>query len=152
MKVLAKNKRAFFDYEVIETYDAGIVLLGHEVKSIKTGHITIGDGIVKISPQETVLVNMDIPLYQKTAPQTVSWYQPKWPRRLLLTKREQTVLWSKVQQGGLRIIPLEVYESTRNRIKVKIGLAKLKKKVEKKSAIKERDVKREMDKEIRKFK
>lgn len=152
MRILAKNKRAYFDYEVSETLDAGIVLSWHEVKSIKFWHVNINDAVVKISPRDIVVLNMDVPLYEKTSPASVSGYEPKGPRKLLLTKREQGKLRAQLQQWGFRLIPIQIYESDRKRIKLTIWLAKLKKKVEKRSSIKERETKREMDREIRKRK
>lgn len=88
MKLITKNKRAYFDYQFEKDYQAGIVLAGHEVKSVKTSHINIQDAVVKLNKQEVLLYNMDIPLYNKTSPILVPLYQAKAPRKLLLTKRE----------------------------------------------------------------
>lgn len=88
MKVVSKNKRAFFDYTIEKDYLAGIVLKGFEVKAVKTSHINIQDAVVGIQNQEIWLYNMDIPLYQKTSPVLAPQYQPKAKRKLLLTKRE----------------------------------------------------------------
>ncbi len=153
MKLITKNKAAYMEYEIMDTYDTGIVLLWHEVKSIKGGHINISDAIVGFDGTTMVVKNMDIPFYEKANLRTV-WgnYNAKWPRGLLLTKLERTKIVAKTTKTWLAIVPLQVYIAKNGRIKVTIGVGKLRKKVEKKQVIKERDIKRDMDREIKAFK
>lgn len=151
MKILAKNKKIYFDYEIIDTRDAGIILQWHEVKSIKLQKAVLADAIVKIDEKEIWLINMDISLYKWTHPNTVPGYNPKGRRKLLLTKKQLGKLRSQIQKTGLHIVPLEVYADRNRRIKVKIGLAKRKRKIEKRSSIRERDIGRQMDREIRDY-
>lgn len=151
MKLISKNKRAYFDYEIDKTYEAGIVLKGHEVKSVKTSHINIQDAVVHIAQGECWLYNMDIPLYEKTSPILVPNYQPKGKRKLLLTKREIAKIAAALDKPGMVLLALEVGVSKGGFIKIKLGLGKLYKKVEKKQILKEKDLKKQMDREMRKY-
>lgn len=152
MRILAKHKKAHFDYEIIETLDVGIVLQWHEVKSCKLGHPNLTDGIVKIIGQTAYITNMDIPLYAKTPPALAPGYEAKWNRRLLMTKNQLTKRAERIQKTWLRIIPLELYETSTRFIKIKLGLGKLKKKVEKRSVLKDREITREVDRAMKKYK
>lgn len=152
MKIIAKNRKAWFDHEILDTLDAGIVLHWHEVKSIRTQWAYLQDAIVTISDRGAWIVNMDIPLYKKTSPVTMTSYEPKWRRKLLLTKQQLTKLRSKTQKTWLVLIPTQLRESQKHIFKITIALAKRRKKVEKKQAIKERETKRMMDKEARDYK
>lgn len=142
MKILAKNKRAYFDYDIEQTYDAGLVLQWHEVKACKMDHCTITEGIIRYDEKQRslLLINMDIPLYSKTQQSLVSGYIPKHPRQLLLNQKEITRLVASTKKTGLTIVPLELFEASNRRIKVKIWLAKLRKKIEKKQILKEKDI------------
>ncbi len=151
MRILAKHKKAHFDYEIIDTLDVGLVLRWHEVKGCKVGHPNISDAIVKILGGHAYITNMDIPLYAKTAPTLAVWYDPKWNRKILMTKNQLTKRAERTQKTWLRIIPLELYETTTRRVKLKLGLGKLKKKIEKRSVIKDREVTREIDRTMKKY-
>lgn len=142
MKILAKNKRAYFDYDIEQTYDAGLVLSWHEVKACKMDHCTITEWIIRYDEKQRslLLINMDIPLYSKTQQSLVPGYIPKHPRQLLLNQREITRLVASTKKTGLTIVPLELFEASNRRIKVKIWLAKLRKKIEKKQLLKEKDI------------
>ena len=142
MKILAKNKRAYFDYDIEQTYDAGTVLLWHEVKACKIDHCTITEWIIRYDEKQRslLLINMDIPLYSKTQQSLVPGYIPKHPRQLLLNQREITRLVASTKKTGLTLVPLELFEASNRRIKIKIGLAKLRKKIEKKQILKEKDI------------
>jgi len=94
---------------------------------------------------------MDIPLYEKTAHILVPGYQPKGKRKLLITKKELAKISAELDKSGTVIIPLEIYINNKNLIKIKIGVAKLMRKVEKKQVLKERDIKTEMDREIKRM-
>lgn len=142
--IITTNKRAYFDYEILETYEAGIELLGFEVKSIKTGRINLAGSYVLINKNEAWLLNTDIPPYQpKNTPED---YNPKRTRRLLLRKLEINNLIGKTHEKGLTLIPLKVYTKGRGRIKLEIGLGKSRKKKDKRDLLKKREDKKEMRK------
>ncbi len=142
--VIATNKRAYFDYEILETYEAGIELLGFEVKSIKTGRINLAGAYVVIRDGQAWLLNADIPAYQpKNAPAD---YDTKRTRRLLLKKSEIKNLIGRTQEKGLTLTPLKVYTKN-HRIKLEIGLAKSRKKYDKRELIRKRETQREMRRE-----
>jgi len=151
MKIITKNKRAYFDYEISKTYELGIVLKGYEVKSVKTSNINIRDSFVKIQSRELWIKNMDIPLYKKTAPHMVPGYEPKWNRKLLVTKKELgKIAWSLDKPWNV-LLPLAIFLNRRGLIKVKVGVGKLKRKIEKKQILKEKDIKRQMNREIKNY-
>src|SRR3989304_9334731 len=117
MGTLARNKRAFFDYDILETYQAGIVLEGQEVKSIKTGHINIEGSFVTIHKGDLQLLNAHIPAYKFAK---AAGYDPHRSRRLLLTKKEIRVILGRLSQKGLTMVPLKVFGKKRL-IKLEIG-------------------------------
>lgn len=143
--ILAVSKRAYFDYAILETYEAGIELLGLEVKAIKSGRVNISSAHVIIRGGEPWLINADIPPYQpNNTPQT---YDSKRTRKLLLKKSEIANLIGRVAERGLTIVPLKVYTKAR-RIKIEIGLGKSKRAKDKREVLKKRAVIREMRREI----
>jgi SsrA-binding protein len=142
-----KNKKAFFNYEVSDTFETGIVLSGSEVKSIKSGRMNFSDAYVKIVGGELWLVGADIPKYQFDGSME---YDPKRSRKLLVKKRELLDIESKLKQKNLTLIPVSVY-TTRGKIKVEVGYGKGRKRYEKKERLKEKDQKRELLYEKRKF-
>ncbi len=149
MKIFAKHRRAYFDYEILETFQAGIVLLGHEVKSVKTGHINIEGSFVTVHQGKLELLNAHIPAYPFA--KISGGYDPYRSRPLLLTKREISGILGKLSQKGLTMIPIKVYEKKRL-IKVEIGLAKARKKEDKREVIKTREIKRNIHKALRQSK
>lgn len=151
MKLITKNKAAYLDYEIIDTYTAGIVLLWHEVKSIKGSHVNIKDAIVRWdeATRHLTIRNMDIPLYERTSPLIVPWYQAKKPRDLLLTIKEITKIVAKTTKTGNSIIPLSVQVNPRGKVVIEIAVAARRRKVEKKQYIKEKEMQREMDRTIK---
>ncbi len=145
-KTIAENKKAFFDYEILEKFDAGIVLLGHEVKSIKTGHINLTGSFVVPKFEELFLLNAYIPPYQpKNTPKD---YEPSRSRKLLLRKSEIKSLIGKIRQKGLTLVPLKVY-SLKGKIKLQFGIAKGRKKTDKREKIKKREFQREKERLLR---
>ena len=148
--LLAKNKRARFDYEVTDTLEVGIVLRGHEVKAIKAGQVNLTDAVVLLQDNELWIHHLDIPLYKLASHAVTTWYEPKWRRKLLLHTRELRKWLGKISRTKQNMIPLDIYMNPRHRIKLTIGLAKRKKKVEKRSALREKDTKRQMDREMSK--
>lgn len=139
MNIYVENRKATFDYEILEKYEAGLVLIGQEVKSIKTGHINLTGSYVVFRDSEPYLIAAKIPPYQpKNAPAD---YNPEQSRKLLLNKKEIHYLLGKVSEQGFSLIPLKVYEKN-GRIKLEFALAKGKKKFDKKEKIKKRDIER----------
>ena len=145
-KNLAENKRVRYDYQILGVYEAGLVLFGHEVKAIKTGHVSLKGTYVVIRNGEAYLINALIPPYQSA--NTPENYDPKRSRKLLLKKSEIKSLIGKSKQKGLTLIPLKVY-TRRGKIKLEIGVAKGKREIDKREQIKEREVKREIERKFR---
>ena len=146
MAALAVNRKASFDYEIIETYEAGVKLVGSEVKSVKTGRINLAGSFVVIRNGEAWLTNAAIPPYQ---PKNISSaYDPERTRKLLLHRRELEELIGKTSQKGLTLVPLRVYTKG-PRIKVEFGLARHKKKYDKRDKIREREDKRKMERAMK---
>ncbi len=141
MPVITANKRAYFDYQILETYEAGIELEGFEVKSIKTGRINLAGSYAVIRNNQVWLLNVDIPPYQPK--NTPADYESKRSRRLLLRRSEIKNLIGRVQEKGLTLIPLRVYTKNR-KVKIEIGLAKSRKKQDKRELLKKRDAEREI--------
>lgn len=142
----AENKKAYRDYEILEEIEAGIQLEGAEVKSIRNGAISLKDSFVKFENGEAFLFNTYIAPYKYAGHATPD---PERKRKLLLKKRELKRLLGKVKERGLTIIPLKVYSKGRW-IKVLLALAKGRKKYEKRQILKEREIKREIERELKK--
>jgi len=146
MKFFAENRRAKFDYEILETYEAGLVLFGHEVKAIKTGHISLNNSFVVIKNNELYLINSFIPPYQ---PKNISSdYDPERSRKLLLQKQEIRSLIGKSKAKGLTLLPLRVY-TKKNKLKLEFAIGRGKRKIDKREQIKKRDIEREMERNLR---
>ena len=146
-KVINKNKKAFFNYEIRDRVEAGVVLTGAEVKAIKNSQINLNDSFVKIEKGEAWLWNAEIPQYKFS---DLDEYDPRRTRKLLLKKKEIDWLQSKVDQKRLTIVPLLVY-LTRGKVKIEIGLGKGKKSYDKKRKLKEKDLERELHREKRRY-
>lgn len=148
MGTVAINKRAKFDYDILETFEAGLVLAGHEVKSIKTGHINLQGSFVVIKDNEAYLLNAFIPPYQpKNTPEN---YDPNRSRKLLLHKKEIKYLIGKTKIKGLTLVPLKVYTiGKRGRIKLEFGVGRGKRKVDKRELIKKREAKRKIERAMK---
>ncbi|MDO8600354.1 MAG: SsrA-binding protein SmpB [bacterium] len=145
MNDLAVNKRARFDYEILETYEAGMELRGFEVKAVKSGRMSLAGAFVVIRGNEAWLLGAAIPPYQ--AANTPAKYEPERTRRLLLKKSEIRELIGKTAQKGLTLVPLKVY-TKRSRVKMLIGLARHKKQHDKRETIKKRESRREIARDI----
>ena len=141
MPAIAENKMAYFDYAIAKTYEAGLELFGFEVKAIKTGRVNLAGSYVIVRNDEAFLINADIPPYQPK--NTPADYDPKHSRRLLLRRGEIKELLGARTGQGLTVVPLKLY-SKRGKIKLEIGLARRKKKTDKRETIKKRDVAREL--------
>jgi len=147
MGVVAKNKRAYFDYEHLEKFEAGVVLTGQEVKSIKAGRINLAGTYVILRGNEAYLINADVPPYQpKNTPED---YNPTRPRKLLLNRSEIKYLVGKSEQKGLTLVPLRVY-TKKEKIKLEFAIARGRKKADKKDLIKKRESEKEIKRELKK--
>jgi len=151
MKIITKNKRAYFDYTFSKFYEAGIVLQWHEVKSIKTSNVNLRDSFARLEWKEIFLLNMDVPLYKYTSRVLAPNYNSKWKRKLLLNRREIGKIAWELDKPGNVLVPLEIYIKKNGRIKLKIWIWKLKRKVEKKQILKEKDIKRQMNRDIKNY-
>lgn len=137
-----KNKKAFFEYEIIESFTAGIVLLGTEIKSIRTGRANLTDSYCQFVTGEMYVRNLHISEYELG---TCNNHVAKRDRKLLLQKRELLKWQKKVKESGLTIIPLKLFINDKGLAKIEIGLCKGKKVYDKRESIKQRDAGREMD-------
>jgi SsrA-binding protein len=146
-KIIAQNKRARFEYIIEDVYEAGIVLVGSEVKSIRQGKINIEDSHAAITKDELILYNCNISEYNYS---TIFNHTPKRPRKLLLHKIELKKLLNKTKIKGYTIVPLSIYFNKSNKVKVEIALAKGKQEHDKRHSIKERDWQREKSREMKK--
>jgi len=134
------NKRAYFDYKILETLEAGIELLGFEVKAVKTGRMSLRSSFVTVKNNELWLTNALISPYQPL--NTPTDYNASRSRRLLLHKKEIAYLIGKLKEKGLTIVPLKMYNKSR-KLKVEIGIVRGKKQYDKRETIKKRDLNRE---------
>jgi len=148
MKILTKNKTAYFQYKILEEFEAGISLLGHEVKGAKTGRISIKGAYASIRNGEMFLIGAIIPPYQPK--NTSKNYDEKRDRRLLLKKKEIQYLADRIEKKGLTIVPLKVY-SVKGKVKIGIGLAKGKKEYDKREKVKKVLTEREMQRQVKEF-
>ena len=145
MQTYSENKKAHYDYEILEKFEAGLVLQGQEVKSIKTGHINLSGSYVVFKGFEPYLIGAKIPPYQpKNAPAD---YNPEQSRKLLLNKKEINFLIGKVNERGFSLIPLKIYDKN-GRIKIEFGLARGKRKFDKREKIKRQDIDRDVNREL----
>ncbi|MDX9992410.1 MAG: SsrA-binding protein SmpB, partial [Anaerolineales bacterium] len=144
-KIVATNRKASFEYFLLEQFEAGLSLHGSEIKSIRAGQISLAEAYIEVDGREAWLVECHIAPYEQANRFN---HDPKRRRRLLLHKREIRQLWDEVRQKGVTIIPLKVYLKE-GRAKIEIALAKGKKLHDKRQAIAERDQEREMKREAR---
>jgi SsrA-binding protein len=142
VKVIAKNRRALFDYHVESRVEAGISLTGTEVKSLREGSAQLSDSYAIGQRGELFLLNAQIPPYKPAGP--LLNHEPKRTRKLLLHRREIDRLLEQQQKGGYALIPLSIYFKD-GRVKVEIGVAKGKRAADKRDSIAEREARREME-------
>ncbi len=150
-KFLAKNRLAYRDYKILDTFEAGLVLKGYEVKAIREGGANLKGAYVTLKQTrkdipEVWLINANIPLYSKASPKIK--YDPTQSRKLLLKKSEINDLIGKKQEKGLTFVPLTFY-SKRGRIKLTIGIGRSKKKHDKREDLKKRDAERDIRRALR---
>ena len=145
MKILTNNIRASFDYTILETYQAGLQLLGNEVKSVKLSRASLKGSYITIKDNELFLINCNIPHYQNHID---TKYETDRPRKILLRRSEINSLITKKSASGLTIIPIKLYLS-HGIIKLEIVLAKGKKKIDKRHSIRDREEKRSIQRILR---
>jgi SsrA-binding protein len=140
-KVIASNRRARHDYEILETIECGMVLQGSEVKSLRAGQAQLKDGYAEVRDGELWLMSVHIAPYQFAR---FGGHEPERPRKLLIHRRERDRLIGKVNEAGLTLIPLSIY-FTNGLAKTELALAKGRRTIDKRHRIKEREVQRELD-------
>jgi len=141
-----KNKKAYFNYEFIDTFVAGLCLVGTEIKSIREGRLSFTDSYCYFIENELFLKNVHIDIYENG---TYYNHEPKRDRKLLLNKRELKKLKDKISQGGLTIVPTKIFINNSGLCKVEIALARGKKQHDKRNSIKDRDTQRESDRKLK---
>jgi SsrA-binding protein len=146
MPKLADNRRALRDFEILDEFEAGLVLAGHEVKSVRNGLMKLTGSYVTIASGSARLINAHIGLYPKAG--KVKDYDPVRTRQLLLHKKEIAKLASKLEQKGLTLVPISVYTKG-SKIKMKFGLARGRKEFEKKEKKKQRDIDRDVMRDLK---
>jgi SsrA-binding protein len=142
---IVNNKKAYFEYFVLEEYEAGIVLLGSEVKSIREGNVTLVDSFIYLKDGEIWIKNLKVSRYKQSHPSEK--HEENRDKKLLLTKKEISKISRKLEDAGTTCVPLSIF-SKRNKIKVKIGVVKGKKLWDKRNTIKERDMKRDLQRSL----
>ena len=145
-KLVANNKKAYHDYFIEETYEAGIVLTGTEIKSVRQGKVSIKESYAKIEKGELILYGMNISPYEQGNRYNVD---PLRPRKLLLHKQEIRKLIGYTTIKGLTLVPLKMYINEEGRAKVEIAVARGKKNYDKREDIAKRDAKRDMDRKMK---
>ncbi len=139
------NRKATFNYQLLDRFEAGVNLFGAEVKAVREGHVNLDGSFVRILGSEAYLVNANIFPYKYARPET---YDERRTRKLLLHKKEIISLKSKMDGSSLTIVPVSVY-TTHGLIKVELALAKSKKQFEKRESIKKRDINRHIEEELK---
>ena len=145
-KLIADNRRARFDYSVEETFEAGVSLLGTEVKSLRVGRVNIAESYCSFEGGGLVLINSNIPIYE---PASQFNHEPKRHRRLLLKKKELGKLLAQKERKGRTIVPLKMYFNDKGRAKLLIGVATGKSNIDKRATTKDRDWKKEQGRILR---
>lgn len=141
IKIVAKNRKAHFEYFLLEKFEAGIALKGSEIKSIRAGQVSLQEAYVQIDGKQAWLINSHIASYKEAS---YLDHDPKRPRKLLLHKKEIKLLWDEVRQKGVTIIPVSMYLKG-GKAKIEIAVAKGKKLFDKRHDLAEKDVRRDMN-------
>lgn len=148
MKIVSTNRKAYHDYFVESTYEAGICLEGSEVKSIRAGNCNLKDTFILIRNEEMILKNLYVKPYEKS---TAFTPDERRDHKLLMHKNEIKKLLSKVQVKGYTLVPTKIYFKD-SLVKIEVGLCKGKQNVDKKETLKEKDIKRDMERAIKNYK
>jgi SsrA-binding protein len=145
VKVLATNRKAYHDYHVEETHEAGVVLTGTEIKSVRAGSVNLRDAYAQVRNGELWLMNVHIAPYEPASRQNADPYRE---RKLLMHRKEIMRLFGRAQEKGLTLVPLRMYLK-KNRAKIEIGLARGKKQYDKRAAIAQREAAREIERAVK---
>lgn len=145
IKIVASNRKASFEYFLLEHYEAGIALHGSEIKSIRANQVSLAESYVEVDGKNAWLINAHIAPYD---PASYNNHDPLRPRQLLLNKREIRELWDKVRQKGVTVVPVKLYLKD-GRAKLDIALAKGKKLYDKRAEIAKKDTQREVERQLR---
>lgn len=148
IKIVAANKKAYHDYTILETYEAGISLVGTEVKSLREGQANLKESYVLVKEGEAVLLNCHISPYSHG---NINNHDPLRTRKLLLHKKEIEKLFGRIREAGLTVVPLKIYFS-KGKAKLEIGLAKGKRQYEKRETIKKKEADREIQRHLKRDK
>ena len=148
-ETIAKNKKAYHDYEILEKFEAGIVLKGSEVKGVRAGRVNLKDSFVKLVKGEAFLFNAHIGRLETT--HHYYGHEERGSRKLLLHKRELAKLADAVEKEGHTIVPLQMYFNNRNIIKIEIAVARGKKLHDKRADMKEKDMKRDIERALKDY-
>lgn len=146
---IAKNKKAYHDYEILEKFEAGMVLQGSEVKGIRAGRVNLKDSFVKLVKGEAFLFNAHIGRLETT--HHYYGHEERGSRKLLLHKKEIAKLADAVEKEGLTVVPLQLYFSSKNIVKIQIAIAKGKKLHDKRADMKEKDMKRDIERALKDY-
>jgi SsrA-binding protein len=144
-RLIVQNRRARFDYEVLDTLECGIALVGSEVKSMRTGKVSLEEAYGRLKESEVWLLGCDVPEYPQASMMN---HVPKRPRKLLLHRREIGKFAAKAMENGLTLVPLKMYFS-KGRVKVLLGLCKGRKKHDKREVLKKRESQRDISRAMR---
>ena len=144
VKIVSKNRKAWHDYHILDTYEAGIALTGSEIKSVRANQVSLRDGYALVRNGEIWLENVHIAPYNQANREN---HEPRRPRKLLLHRREINRLTGKLREKGLTLIPLSMYLKN-SRAKVELGLAKGKRQYDKRVALKEKEARRQIDRSM----
>ena len=145
-KVVATNRKAFHDYAIEEKFEAGIVLLGTEVKALREGRLNLRDSYATVEREVVILHHCHIGAYSHG---NIMNHDPVRPRKLLLHRKEIQKMMGKVQQSGLTLIPLKVYFNSRGKVKVELALARGKRQYDRRETVKKREAKREIERAMK---
>jgi len=143
---IAKNRKAYYEYHILDEYEAGIVLAGSEVKSIRLGNVTLMDSFIYLKDGEIWIKNLKVARYAQT--HVSEPHHENRDKKLLLTKKEINKIGRSLEDAGTTCIPLTIF-TKRNKIKVKIGVGKGKKLYDKRQSIKDKDMKRELQRNLK---
>ena len=148
-KNVTVNRKAYHDYEIFSKHEAGIVLLGTEVKAVREGRVNLKDSYIDVKSGQAILIGAHIGQYSNA---NINNHETERSRKLLLHRKEINKFLQKVMVKGVSIIPLRMYFNEKGRLKVEIAIVKGKRSYDKKNAIKEKDIKREVDRELKNYK
>ena len=146
MKIIARNKKAFHDYDILDRLEAGIVLTGDEVKALRAGHVSLVGSFATVHDNELFLINCMITPYSHAYAKGDE--RARRSRKLLLRRRELNKLMGDIARKGITIVPLKLYFNDKGKVKVEIGIAKHKKAYGIKQELKERDIERQTRREL----